>query len=349
MKPSPILSTVAVFLLVAPSLLADTTVRYKNEMKLGAIAQVLGPAADSMKAVLPATTTIQIKGTKELSTNGRFESVSDLAKQVITLIDPAHNQYATVYMKDYQDEVLSTPGANPALPPDAQKILDSMTSSFSSQKTGKTDTIDGIQAEETLMILDVRMQDPRASVDATQPAAPIDFMQMVIHMWTALPSEVDRVPGLKEFAAVYGDPAATAAINPSALMGKAFRSIPGMGKGFASMVEELAQKKPIVVKMQLEMNMPMVQTALAQQASVKDPAHPVDPKDPLAVITMELDQISVDPIADTAFEAPADYHVVSLPEFLKAVTPVPPNATAVKGSDAGSAPAPAPGQVAATN
>ncbi len=352
MKPSRIFTVVAALSLIAPPLLADTTVHYKNEMKLGAIMQqVLGPAAESMKAVMPSSTTIQIKGTKELSTNGRFESVSDLAKQVITLIDPGHNQYATVYMKDYVAEVLSAmPGAQP-VPADAQKVLDSMTSTFSSAKTGKTETINGVQAEETVMTLDVRMPDPSAASSAgtTQAAAPVDMMQMVIHMWTALPSEVDRIPGLKEFAGVYGDPAASAAINPSALMGKAFQSFPGMGKGFASMMDEMMQKKAIIVGMQLEMNMPFVQAALAQQANVKDPEHPVDPKDPLAVITMEVDQISVAPIADKVFEVPDGYHVVSVPEFLKAVTPVPPSATAVKGSGADPTPAPAEAQVATTH
>jgi hypothetical protein len=350
MKPSRIVSVLATGLLIAPSLLADTTVHYKNEMKLGAsMQQVLGPAAENMKAVMPPSTTIQIKGTKELSTNGRFESVSDLGKQMITLIDPAHNQFATVYMKDYAAEVLSVmPGAQP-VPADAQKILDSMTSTFSSEKTGKTETINGVQAEETMMTLEVKMPDPSAasSTGATQAAAPVDMMQMVIHMWTALPSEVDRVAGLKEFARVYGDPAATAAINPGALMGKAFQSMPGMGKGFASMMDEMMQKKAIIVEMQLVMNMPFVQETLARQANMKDPAHPVDPKEPFAVITVELDRISAEPIADTVFEVPDGFHVVSVPEFLKAVAPVPPSVTAVKGNDSDSAPTPAQARVAA--
>jgi hypothetical protein len=353
MKPSRIIPIFAAGLLIAPSLLADTTVHYKNEMKLGALMQrVLGPAAESMKAVMPSSTTIQIKGTKELSTNGRFESVSDLGKQVITLIDPAHNQYATVYMKDYMAEVFSAmPGPQP-VPADAQKILDSMTSTFSSAKTGKTETIMGVQAEETVMTLEVKMPDPSAtsSAGATQAAAaPVDMMQMVIHLWTALPSEVDRIAGLKELAGVYGDPAATAAINPSALMGKAFQSMPGMGKGFASMMDEMMQKKAILVEMQLEMNLPFAQAALAQQANSKDPAHPVDSKEPFATITMQVDQISVDPIADKVFEVPDGFHVVSVPEFLKAVAPVPPSSTAAKGSDSDSAPAPAETQAATTH
>jgi hypothetical protein len=95
------------------------------------------------------------------------------------------------------------------------------------------------------------------------------------------------------------------------------------------------------------MNMPFVQETLARQANMKDPAHPVDPKEPFAVITVELDRISAEPIADTVFEVPDGFHVVSVPEFLKAVAPVPPSVTAVKGNDSDSAPTPAQARVAA--
>jgi hypothetical protein len=60
---------------------------------------------------------------------------------------------------------------------------------------------------------------------------------------------------------------------------------------------------------------------LAQQANAKDPANPIDPKDPFAKITMEVDQISADPIADKVFAVPDGYHLVSVAEFLKAMTP----------------------------
>jgi hypothetical protein len=101
----------------------------------------------------------------------------------------------------------------------------------------------------------------------------------------------------------------------------------------------LIQKKAIIVRMQLDMNMPEVQKMLAQQASVKDPAHPVDPTEPLIAVTMEVDQISVKPIADSVFEVPADYHVVSIPEFLKAMLPVPLSPTAAGENGTDSAPA----------
>src|SRR5271154_3075348 len=151
MRPSRILSAAAAMLLIAPSLFADATVRYKNEIKIGAgaPAQMLGTVVETIKSKLSTSTVIQIKGKLGRTTSSPFVTVSDFEKQVITLFDPARNQFATVYMKDYQDQVLSFLQGPSPRPADAQEIIDSMQSAFSSQKTGKTDTIIGIQVEET--------------------------------------------------------------------------------------------------------------------------------------------------------------------------------------------------------
>jgi len=336
MKPSGVLSAAFAISLVAPSLFADSTVSYKYDIKpgAGAPARMLGPILEAAKSKMPTSTVIQIKGKLARATSLPFVTVSDFDKQVVTVIDPAHTQFATVYMKDYQDEVLSLlQSSMPSMPADAQKIMDSMQSSFSSQNTGKTDTVMGIQVEETEMTLVVTMPaKPGAtpSTDATPAAEPQVLLQMVIHMWTALPSEVERVPALKEFSTVYGDPGANQVMNPTGSMGKMFGSLPGMGKGFASMMEAMQEKKAILLKTQFEMFMPMAQAMLAAQAREKgtDQAQTSDAAAPFMEMTMEVENISAAPIDDSVFAVPRDYRLVSVPEFLKSFMPALPAAEA---------------------
>jgi hypothetical protein len=330
MKPFRILSAAAATLLIAPSLFADTTVRYKNELKIGggAPAQMLGPAVETIKSKLPTSTVIQMKGKLVRKTSSPFVTVSDFEKQVITLFDPARNQFATVYMKDYQDQVLSLLQSPSPMTADAQKVIDSMQSTFSSQKTGKMDTIIGIQVEETEMTLTVTMpamQGAASSTDAAHPAQLEVVLQMVVHMWNALPSEVERVPALKEFSSVYGDPSADSVMNPAASMGKMFGTLPGMAKGFASMMAAMQEKKAVVLRTEIEMYLPWAQAMLAAraQATGTDQAQAADPHVPFMEMKMEAEEISGAPIDDSVFAAPRDYQLVSVPELLRPYMPAP--------------------------
>jgi hypothetical protein len=50
--------------------------------------------------------------------------------------------------------------AMPAIPPAAQKILESVKSNFSVQKTGRTDVILGVQVEESELTLTIELPVP---------------------------------------------------------------------------------------------------------------------------------------------------------------------------------------------
>jgi len=347
MKHSRVASLASAILLLAPALLGDSTVRYKNEIKLSDLmAQVLGPAANSLTSVLPATTMIRVKGKLSYSSTAYFDTVNDYEKQVITLVDAKHNQYATVYMKDYEAEVLSMlPGSKPAMAPDAQKVLDSMKTTFSSEKTGKTDKVLGIEIEETVMRLSMSMPAAPGSPASSDTAAapdPKPMMEMVIHIWTVPPSEMDRVPALKEFAAVYGDAHANASQKISAFMNRMFSSMPGIGSGFSSMMEKLAENKGAILRTELEMYMPQVQEMMAAQAKLKNPDQTVDTSAPFFQVKVEADVASGEPIADSVFEVPRDSHLVSVTEFLKEVLPNPSSTQ----SETTAAPAATEGEVA---
>jgi len=338
MKSARIFAIALVALLLGSALQADVTVRYKNEVKLGAGAppMVSQQTAGILKTAVPTETVIQIKGARGSTSSGKLITLMDFAKQIITVIDPEHKQYATVYMKDYADQVLSVL-VNPANPASdaAKKMLNSMQTTFGSDKTGKTDTILGIQAEETLLTLTMYMPTPNESPmeKATSPNPPTPLMKMILHVWTALPSEVDRVPALKEFSTVYGDPSAASLLNPDLILAKAFGSLPGMDKGFTEMTNAMMEKKAITLRTDIEMYMPFMAQVL-QSSAGSDQAPSFDPKAPVFVVNMDVEQISTAPIDDSVFEVPEDCQLATLPDFFRTLLPAAAQASSAAPSPA---------------
>jgi hypothetical protein len=96
-----------------------------------------------------------------------------------------------------------------------------------------------------------------------------------------------------------------------------------MGNGFSEMMEQMQQKKGVMLRMGLEMYMPAAQQAMADQIKIKNPDYVPDAKAPFMEMKVEADVISGEPIADSAFEVPRDSHLVSVTEFLKGVLPNP--------------------------
>jgi hypothetical protein len=356
MKLHRVISGAAMSLMMAPSLLADTTVHYKYDIKFSPAAQAAGPAMTSAQARIPKSSVIQIKGKLVRTTAAQYVTVSDFEKQTVTLIDPAHHQYATVYMKDYADQVLSMMQGVPKMPADAPKVMNSMQSTFASRETGKTDTIVGIKAEETEMTLTVSMPlSTRSgnSPDAAPPAEPQVLFQLVMHVWTAIPSELQRLPALAEFDAIYGDPLASEVMNSNGTIQNIFSSMPGLGKGFAGFVDALQAKKAAVLRTEEDMYMPMVAKMLAVRAQSKaaepgqapDQATPAEDKTPFAEITVEVDDISSAPIDAAIFAVPRDSQLVNVPDLLRSNVPAA-QANADKAPEAG-APSAAKDEVAA--
>jgi hypothetical protein len=338
------LSVIAASLMIAPSLLADTTVPYKYDFKAGSTSPAAAAALAAVQAKVPKTSVIQIKGKLGRTTTLQYVTVSDFERQVVTLIDPAHHQYATVYMKDYADQVLSILQAEPEMPSGAEKIMDSIQSTFESHETGKTDIIAGIKAGETEMTFTLSMPIPVGagpSTDALPPTQPQVLFRLVMHVWRADSSELRRVPALNEFNTVYGDPTAMLLMSQTGSTQNLFQSMPGMGKGLAGLTEALQTKGLVILKTQDEMYMPMLAKTEAAVARMKaanqgksgDQATAPDEEAPAMVITMEVEEISGAPIDDAAFAVPRDCRLVSMPDLLKA------NLPAAK-ADASNAPVP---------
>jgi hypothetical protein len=154
------------------ALRADVTVRYKNDYKFAAFLSpaMTSQAVQQMDSSTP--TAIQIKGDKGYSNLGKITYLMDFAKQEVTLLDGAGRRFATLPMKDFVDKLEAS---RPVMIPEVQRFMKSTKTNFSSRKTGRTDTIQGIGAEESVGGLRCLQQpcdqsDDRAAEDLRQHA-----------------------------------------------------------------------------------------------------------------------------------------------------------------------------------
>jgi hypothetical protein len=314
-----------VFLSATPVLRADVTIRYKTDFKLGSF---LPPAAQqqisNQKLPFPLAMVMQIKGDKGYSTAGLATSLLDFAKQQITVMDPAHKLFATVYMKDFPGEIGATMPAMPAIPPAAQKILESVKSNFSVQKTGRTDMILGVQVEESELTLTIELPVPAdlpLPPGMFKPGEIVTVMKMVMHIWNATPGDVQRVPALGELASHMS---ATRLMNPAGWMQQTLGRLPGFSQGSGPMLDYFSKTNVPMLKVHSEIYMPvMAQIAQFLQAQGQKPLAGFDANSPLAETNTEVVEISSATLDDSIFHVPADYQSTSLTDLFKTLMPVP--------------------------
>jgi len=307
-------------LLVATELRADVTIRYKSEFHMQAI-----PGSNAQNFVVPPVSLIQIKGNNAYSNLGAGASLVDSATQQVTLLDAAHKLFATVLMKDYASELASSLPTMPNLPPAAQQILESMTADFSSRKTGRTDMILGIQAEETEWTLSIALPLPPGlplPPEMFPPGQPVKLVKMVIQVWSAAQEEIARVPALTEWMAYSSS--SSQLMNPFATLQQLAANLPGIGKSLAPALQQLTEHKSALLKSHLEIYVPVLaQIAPLAQAQGHPLPPEVDPNAPLAVADTLATEISNAPVADSVFHVPDDYHATTLAVLLKSMAPAP--------------------------
>jgi hypothetical protein len=252
-----------VSLLAAPALRADVTIRYKTDFKTGTM---LPP--NVQKAPLPPVVTVQIKGDKGYSNAAFSASLIDFTKQEVTIIDAAHKLFATVAIKDYWGELSSAVPTMPAIPPAAQKIVDSIHGDFSCRMTGRKDTVVSVQVEEKECTLSISLPIPEGlPVPQGMFAAgqPVTIIKLVMQRWSATESEALRVPALGELM-TYSSSSAQL-LNPAAVMQQVLSKLPFVGQSFAPMMEEFSKNPAATMRSHTEIYVPvMAQIALILQA-----------------------------------------------------------------------------------
>ena len=289
------------------ALRADVTIRYKNDYNFASFLppEMMGQALQQAAASMPQSSVIQVKGNKGYSNSGKLISILDFGKQEITLVDAGNKRFTTLPMKDYAERMGA---AMPVLPSEAQNSMASMKTNFSSRKTGRTDVIQGVEAEESETVLSMDVPE----TTGTLPAGPL--MKMVMQVWTAKAEEALRVPAVRQWV---GYTAYTNyLLDPVTAMQKMFANMPGLGQGLDKMLAE--RSKGLVLKSHAEMYMPML-AMLSRQLEKEGTAPPagLDPKAPILEMNIEIVELSTTPVDDSVFQLPEDYRSAPIEDMMK--------------------------------
>ncbi|HTX36214.1 MAG TPA: hypothetical protein VME43_14390 [Bryobacteraceae bacterium] len=295
-------------LAAAPALHADVTLHYQTVVELNPNLppQLTGQMMKSMNVNLPKNEIVQLKNGRMFYSSGNLVSIADFTKHEITLLDPAGKRYATIPADRYADEMAR---AMPPMNAQSKAAMASMKGHSESRATGRTDTIQGVEGEEHEVTI---------SVDSAGmpnvPAGPM--MRMVMHLWTAKAGEAARVPAIGELTRY--DLLSFGGADPVSTMSKAFEQIPGFADTFSAFLKGLRSGgSPVILRVQMEMFLPMLTALMQQMPAGSTPAGGFDAAGALAHITHEVSSISTDPIADSVYQIPEGYQAVPAADILK--------------------------------
>jgi TonB family protein len=280
--------------------LADLTMRHTFTFKFGSFlpAQATEAIQQQVGSRLADGTTTQIKGDRVCTSMGQMLSVADYAKGEITLIDPKTKRFATVPIAEYPAKILAAQKM-PPMPPDAQRIFDNMKLEVKTSKSGQTETIHDIRAEEHLLVISMELS---AGMQ----------MRSEIHIWAASVDALQQKPELRELAAYAGRP--KGGLDPVEMMTKSLAGLPGMGEKLRGPMQEMMKAAGgAVIRMRAATYMP----AMAQAMGVSGSGEPV------TEVTMELAELSMAPIPDSRFEVPAGYQSAPIEDLIAAMFPAP--------------------------
>jgi len=294
---------------LSPSLLADATVKYHTQIETlqgTAISLPLNQALGGLRDMV-----IRIKGNKAYTSQGNLSSIMDLTTHELTLVDAPHKRFASAPTSQYTERMKA---AVPAVPAQAQEIFASMKSNLESRSTGRTEVIQGVQAEEREFVMTLDMAMPGG------PPTPAPFMKIIMQVWSAKPEEAQRVAALQELKNYTAS--ATVAMNPADMIKQITGGLPGFGDSLAAVMKEAGGNGNVALRTHLEVVMPFL--ALMGQQLPQQPGRPLaglDPNAPLMQMTQEVVELSTDPVDDALFTVPAEYQPASLEEILNGMVP----------------------------
>lgn len=285
----------------APVLRADVTLRYKNDSKSAMpIPQVA--------VALPTSPVTYLRGTKGYMDAGNISVFMDFEKQEVTMVNAAAKQSSTVPMRDYASSIT---GAIPAIPEAARKMMDSLKVDVASKATGRTDTVAGVQVEETEITVNSTMDIPGLQ-SGGQPLS-----RMVMQVWHAKKEEAFRVPALRELMnyTLYSE----YFMGSNGAVQKMLAASPGAGKAMGPLLAELQKNQMVALRTHISIYMPMM--AMMQRAAGSTAGAAPDPNAPVVEMTSEATELSNTPVADAAFQIPEGLSPVSMADLFKSSMP----------------------------
>jgi hypothetical protein len=311
----------AMLLLVAPVSHADGSLRFTASFKVGAMIPpaLLQQSGKPMPTIQPIVSVVRVQGNKEYAGQELHPVIYDFSTQQVTVLDPAGKHYATVNTSDYLPQLATAFPAIPALPPQAKAILQTMKAVFSSQKTGRKDTVLGVPVSESIWTLSLEL--PASGLPlpggAASPNGTIVIAKVVAHAWNANRADVANNAALSEVMA-HRASALTGLYNPESFL-KILSDYPGIHDPLAAVVGGYVNNPPVTLKIEAEIYMPiMAQIAPMMAAQGKLPPD-FNPNAPLGEVDVVADQLSDAPIDPAVFQVPGDYTSMPLPDIIKAI------------------------------
>jgi hypothetical protein len=295
------------FCAVAP-LLADVTIRYQSDFK---VTPLMPPQVKEQMQKSQAkwsNFSLRMKDGKASANSDVWTFITDFAKQQITLVDTGHQTFSNLPAGELSDHIAAL---LPKMPEEAKKAMDAMKSTFESKKTGRTDTIQGVQAEEREMVLSIQIPMPAGGT------APAMTMKVVMQIWSAIPEEGVRNPAIRELMAV--NLWSNAFMNPAEMMQKMTASLPGMGDALKSMTEELSRNRAVMLRTRTATYMPLPPDMAKKLAEQNPGGGPVDPNAPMFEMTQEAIELSSAPVESSLFVIPTGYHAIPADDLLKTI------------------------------
>ncbi len=288
---------------------ADVTTRYKTEITINpAISAMVAGAMKGANLGDPQETALRLKNGKGFSSSSGFSSILDFPTKELIVLDPVGMRYAKMSSAQFVDEAAK---AIPEMPAAARDAMSGMKTSVSpSRLTGRTATIQGVEAEEHEIVVSVSGPDI--------PSAPASVsIRIVMQLWNAKGSEVLRVPAIRELTGYSLYTFATT--NPIASMEKMAKQIPGFGDIFQPIMEEMKTGTPIL-RMHMDMFMPAMAAMLKRMtAGGNAPGAAPDDNAPFLQLNQELVELSTAPVPDSVFQIPEGYQEASPSELVQAL------------------------------
>jgi hypothetical protein len=182
-------------------------------------------------------------------------------------------------------------------------LIRSMKADVQTTKTGEMSTIQGIQAEETVITL---------SLSVPVGATMVPGVRMEMHCWVAQPEEIARVRGLDELVAY--KIRQKGAADPTQALQKIFAQIPGFGEQLREPLSNLESANgSMLLKVRTAIYVPGLSQTVPQ----------ADPKAPMEEVQNDLVELSTAPIEDAVFSVPADFTRATMEDLIKILIPPP--------------------------
>jgi len=315
--------TLPLWIWAAAPLIADVTVRYQTDIK---VASFLPPQAREQAEKAWQGNRgylLRFKDGKGWTDMNSWTSLLDYTTQQMTLIDSAQKTFCTLPLADFTDKLFAAMPKFGKLPkmenvPEEQqkamadtmaKMMANLKVTFDSKKTGRTDTIQGIVADERELTIAIEMPMPAGSPQSVM------HMKIVMQVWGAQPGEALKNQAIRELAGynLY----ANYFMNPAGMLQKMFSGMPGYAEALKSMTEEFSAAKSPMLRMRMSMFVGMPPDAVRKSADQSPGAAPIDPNAPMFEITQEAVEISSALLDEAAFRIPADYKAMPAEEIIR--------------------------------